>query len=119
MNYRQPQLREASESVRQAILEALQHNAYSIKSESLLYLIRNEFDSVAVVDDVKSYIIQGKRLYQLYGETVVGMKYECCLRYEELVVHVKMANNPKRATETWWIDFRFHDHNTGYAPLPE
>lgn len=119
MNYRQPQLREASGSVRQAIFEALQANAYSIKSESLQYLLNNQFDPIAIVDQVKDYITQGKRLYYLYGEAVIGIKYECCLRHEGLVVLVKMANNQKKARETWWIEFIFHDHNTGYAPLPE
>lgn len=122
MKYRPPQLPpEAPESVRTAILQALHTDAYHTYKDSENFLRAKSFDPPAVVADVAEYIESGCRLWVLRGPTIQDEKYQCCLRYEELTIHVKMkrGKTSEDNADTWFVVLGFHEHNTGYPPLPE
>lgn len=118
MNYRQPSLPPAApESVRESILEALQNDAFAIYQDGENFLRWNGFDTIKVIEDICLYIESGYRLYVLSGPTINGIKYQCCLNYGDIVIHVKFSNGSEQEPFCF-IKLGFHEHNTGYSPLP-
>ena len=112
--------REAPDSIRQLILEALINYEYTIQKRGGQYLRMRSFNPVAVVENLQEYISSGRKLYLLQGPEIQGIKYQCCLRYDDgLIVYTKISKGDESDDESWHVILDFHDHNTGYPPLPE
>lgn len=117
MSFRQhPLPPEASEAGRTLILDALRANDYFIYRDSADFLRRNAFRPEGVVEDLIAYIESGKRVYVLSGPSIKGIKYQCCLDYEDIIIHAKIAKGAK--DPCWFLKLSFHEHNTGAPPLP-
>jgi hypothetical protein len=113
------QRREAQEGTRSEILEALrQPNDHSIYPEALQYLRRFGFKPSQVVKDLTEYLEKGGRLYLLIGEGIRGTKYQCCLDYDDLIVHVKISPSSRDGRPRLFLNIGFHTHNTGGRSLP-
>lgn len=110
--------REAAASARTAILEALEAGNWLIHRDGHAFLRRHQFDPPAVVDDLSDYLQDGARLYILPGTVGRGIKYQCCLRYEDIIIHAKMSRGDDDGSD-WFVLLGFHEHNTGHTPLPE
>lgn len=113
---------EAPSDVRQAILEALKSHEndphYTIYDDGRRFLRAQGFVPEAVVQHVVEYLEDGCRLYLLQGPNIKGIKYQCCLRYDEgLDVHVKLTPLDD-GSGGFRVMLGFHRHNTGYEPLP-
>lgn len=118
MKYQPPALPpEATPLARAALTEALRADRYYIYSDGRQFLRRQGFDPDAVVGHLLSYLDRGARLYVLPGTQGHRIKYQCCLRYENLTVYAKLCRGDGEGD--WQVMLGFHDHNTGYAPLPE
>ena len=113
------QRREAQEGIRSEILEALRHpNDHSIYRDALQYLRRFGFKPSQVVKDLTNYLEKGGRLYLLTGEGIKGTKYQCCLDYDDLIVHEKISPSSGDGSPRLFLNIGFHTHNTGGPPLP-
>lgn len=108
----------APEEVRQAILNALRADDFSIYSDGRRWLEQLGFQPNAMVkQDVVDYLAEDCALYLLVGADIKGIKYQCCIGYEDgLVVHVKMV--PRDIDDRYHVVLGFHRHNTGGSPLP-
>jgi hypothetical protein len=114
MNHPPP--REVADQRKAEVLTALKDpNGYRIYKNGRGYLRRLGFDPLSVVvDDLVDYLEEGCRLYVLPDDP---RKCECCLRYEDdLVIHVKIT--PCEIDGRFIVYLGFHDHDTGYPPLP-
>lgn len=119
MNTRTAELpRDAGAAARAAIIEALVNGSGFIHRDGQAFLRRHQFDPPAVVDDLIDYLEDGCRLYVLPGTSGRGIKYQCCLRYENIIIHAKIGRKDDGGSD-WFVVLGFHEHNTGYAPLPE
>lgn len=121
MRPRQQQLPpEAPDSIRMAIREALDNNAYNITRYGRDYLRLQNLSPEGIVAELCDYLDSGKRVYLLTGPSIRGIKYRCCLRYENLIIHTKMFNtdNGDSEKDNWNLILSFSEHNTGWAPLP-
>jgi hypothetical protein len=69
-----------------------------------------------VLQDLVEYLTLGRRLYVLTGPSVKGVKYQCCLKYEDdLIIYVKLT----LSNDVVFVQIDVHEHNTGGIPLPE
>ena len=113
---------EAPSDVRQAILEALKSNDddphYTISDNGRRFLAAQGFVPENVVLDLVDYLEDGCRLYLLQGPAIQGIKYQCCIGYDDdLDIHVKLTPRDD-GSGGFHVMLGFHRHNTGYAPLP-
>lgn len=114
---------EAPPDVRQVILAALKNHDddephYTIYDDGQRFLLAQNFDPNEVVGHLVDYLEDGYRLYLLQGPTIKGIKYQCCLAYEDdLDIHVKITPRGDGGASLH-IMLGFHRHNTGYARLP-
>lgn len=69
-----------------------------------------------VLQDLVEYLTRDYRLYVLTGPSVKGVKYQCCLKYEDdLFIYVKFT----LSKDVVFVQIDAHEHNTGGPPLPE
>ncbi len=114
---------EAPSDVRQTILEALKNHDdddphYTIYNDGQRFLRAQDFEPDEVVDHLVDYLEDGYRLYLLQGPDIKGIKYQCCLAYDDnLDIYVKITPLGDGSAGVH-IMLGFHRHNTGYAPLP-
>jgi len=108
---------EASEPIRQAIREALNGDNYFTYPDGLDYLFKNGFEEEEIVGNLITYINNECRIYRMIYD-VVGIKYECVLKYSDIKVHVKISKKSDADEDEWFIALNFHDHNTGHPELP-
>lgn len=109
---------EASEPIRQVIIQALKDHEYSFTGYGRRYLRDQQFDPCEVVDCLQDYLESGFRLYRLLGPSIKGVKYQCCLQYEGLIVHTKIFQVDESDDESWHATLSFKTHDTGGPPLP-
>lgn len=109
---------EAPQEVRNTILLALKQEEFSLYKDAERYLKLKGFDPMKFIEeDLVCYLEEGWRLYFLQGPGIKGLKYQCCLDYEDdLVIHIKLS--PREYDQTFSINIGCHSHNTGYPPLP-
>ena len=116
-----PLPREASDEVRQVIITALsqyRYFTYTENAESRI-LERLGFDLANLPDDLLGYLEDGCRLYILQGHGIVGIKYECCIPYDDVAVHAKITiSEEANGAVSAFLTLSFHKHNTGHRPLP-
>ncbi len=119
MNYQRRELpREAPKGIRAEILEALILHHYDIYPDSGRWLKQRGFKPTRVVQHLIDYLKDGFRLYLLIGSAIKGTKYQCCLDYEDLIIHVKLAPYRQDEPPSLTLDLSFHKHDTGGPPLP-
>lgn len=118
MNVRLPPL--ASKEVVTQILDALQSRKYRLRDDGLGY-VRDMlgWTQQGIIEEVILYLRDGKRLYHLpSNHPSDSKKFQGVLRLDNnIYVHFKI--DPKKENQPWFLFLNFHNHNTGFAPLPE
>ena len=116
-----PLPREAPEAVRRLIITALSQQQYFTYTENAgsRILERIGFDLANLPGDLLGYLEEGFRLYVLQGPGIVGVKYQCCIPYDDVDVHAKITISKESNGEiSAFLTLSFHKHDTGHRPYP-